>query len=539
MTLFTWLALGLGAGAGGLVLAAQLRRQSRGRRRVEERFQQLAHAVPQIVFLADRRGQVQFLSYRWVEVTGIRRREASGEGWLQAVHPEDRAPMVETMRERVRKGEEFELEHRLRTHDGSYRWQLLRAVPLDEDGRAAASWLGTATDIDDLKTAQERGRQHAEWLRMAGRLTRTGSWRADLATERITLSEEAAAALDLPPQGEVTLQEMAKLVAPESLAGTQQAWTACVERGEPFDMEVGMVTPAGRQVWIRTVGEPVRGEDGTVVAIQGAQQDITPRMQMMEEIRRLNATLEERIAERTAQLVTNEAALRLANTQLESFSYSVSHDLQSPLQRVGSYARLLQQELAQWPQGRAHHYLARIQANADTMSQLIEGLLALAHVSKVEMIRTPVSVSDMAAEILQRLQAEHPQRSVSCQVEAGLSVLGDARLMRSVMENLLANAWKFTANTPEARIAVGASERGEYFVRDNGCGFDMAYADRLFGTFQRLHGADEYPGTGIGLATVARAITRQGGRVWAQAVPGEGATFWFTLPPACAAPPNP
>jgi light-regulated signal transduction histidine kinase (bacteriophytochrome) len=183
------------------------------------------------------------------------------------------------------------------------------------------------------------------------------------------------------------------------------------------------------------------------------------------------------------------------------------------------------------PVGRAQHYLARIQANADEMAQLIEGLLALAHVSEVNVIRSVVNVSDIATEILQRLQAEHPQRRVTWVVEPALTVLGDVRLMRSVLENLVGNAWKFTSRQEHAEITVGGDRaRGEYFVRDNGCGFDMAYADRLFGTFQRLHGSDEFPGTGIGLATVARAIVRQGGRIWAQSAPGEGATFHFTLP---------
>jgi len=167
------------------------------------------------------------------------------------------------------------------------------------------------------------------------------------------------------------------------------------------------------------------------------------------------------------------------------------------------------------------------------MAQLIEGLLALAHVSEVELIRAVVNLSDMATEILQGLQSNHPARRVAWRVEPGLAVMGDTRLMRSVMENLLGNAWKFSGRSDAAEIVVGGSrQRGEYYVRDNGCGFDMAYADRLFGTFQRLHGVDEFPGTGIGLATVARAIVRQGGRVWAQSSPGQGATFFFTLPPA-------
>ena len=211
----------------------------------------------------------------------------------------------------------------------------------------------------------------------------------------------------------------------------------------------------------------------------------------------------------------------------------MSHDLQSPLQRVASFARLLRQELAPLPEGRAQHYLARIQANAQEMTQLIEGLLALAHVSEVHLVRAVVNLSDIATDILQGLQAEHPQRKVQWSVQPGLLATGDVRLVRSVLENLIGNAWKFSSRSEETRIEAGAgTESGAFFVRDNGCGFDMAYADRLFGTFQRLHGADEFPGTGIGLATVARAVSRQGGRVWAQAAPGAGATFWFTLPPA-------
>jgi PAS domain S-box-containing protein len=635
-----------------VVLTLQLRRHARHRAETEERFQQLAQAMPQIVFIADAKGRVEFVSRRWQEETGMPVEHALGTAWQQVVHPDDGPRMVESLARMIASGEELQIEHRLRHRNGGYRWQLLRAVPVRQEAGAALTWFGTATDIDEMKKAQERLRQQAEELRMAGRLTRVGGWRASLETQRVTLSEEAAAVLDMPPDAEPTLKEVVAMLAPESLASGLHVLSECVDKGLPFDAEVEMITATGRRVWVRSIGEPLRDESGKVVGIQGAQQDITLRVLMMEEIRRLNASLEDRIAERSSQLArqdalfrtlaeqaplpfwtvdpqgnvtflsrawyemtgstpprwqgeewlelihpddlhavrrnwrrstetgepyagtrrirvrdgtyhttsyravpvrdaeevilfwvgvdtditeitANEAALRLANKQLESFSYSVSHDLQSPLQRVASYARLLQQELAQFPEGKAHHYLARIQANTATMSELIEGLLALAHVSEVEIVRAVVNLSEMATEILVRLQAEYPQRRVSWHVEPGLAVMGDVRLMRSVLENLLGNAWKFTCRTPNAEILVGRSrERGAYFVRDHGCGFDMAYADRLFGTFQRLHSADEFPGTGIGLATVARAVTRQGGRVWAQAEPGTGATFYLALPAA-------
>lgn len=634
-----------------IALTVQLRRQARRREETEVRFALLAQAMPQIVFISGGAGGVEFMNQRWVEVTGRPVEDALGIGWRQLVHPADLPGMVERVQRALRTQEEVQYEHRLRYGDGSYRWQLMRAVPVLADDGSTVSWFGSATDIDALKQAQDKLRQQAERLHVAGRLTRMGDYRTDLATQRVTLSEEAAAIMDWPPDGEPSMQEMFARLAPASLPQAIHVVNACANDAEPFDVEFELRAASGRQLWVRAVGEPVRDADGEVVAIQGALQDITLRVLMMEEIRRLNASLEERIAERTAQLsrqdalfrtlaeqaplpfwtvdprgrvtflsqawyelaggappqwhgyawvgllhpadravlrenweravaaggpftgtrrmrardgtyhtttyravpvrdergdialwvgvdtditdlVANQEALTLANKQLEAFSYSVSHDLQSPLQRISSFARLLQQELAPLPEGRAQHYLARIQANAGEMAQLIEGLLALAHVSEVDIIRSPVNLSDMATEILQRLQSDAPQRRVRWHVEPGLAAFADVRLMRSVMENLLGNAWKFTSREAEAEIVVGAGkDAGEYYVSDNGCGFDMAYADRLFGTFQRLHGPDEFPGTGIGLATVARAISRQGGRVWAKSTPGQGATFYFTLPP--------
>jgi PAS domain S-box-containing protein len=634
-------------------LTWQLLRHARSRARTERRFSELAQAMPQIVFIADAAGRVQFVSTRWTESTGLQPQQALGLGWQEAVHPEDRDRTLRMLRRMFRTGQELEHALRLRARAGGFRWHLLRAVPFHEDGSPRPAWYGTATDIDDLQQAQQRLHAQAEQLRLAGRLARLGPWRMDAATQRITWSEEAAAMVDLPADGTPSIQEVVGLLQSRSVPEALHALQESIDHGKPFDVELEVLTPAGRRVWVRSIGEPVFDAQGRVVAMQGAQQDITQRMQLLEEIRRLNSGLEEKIARRTRELsrqealfrtlaeqapwpfwtvdpqgavtffsrawyelvggeapqwqgekwmellhpddlepvrenwkksrregsvyagtrrlkardgtyhttsyraapvrnpegeivfwvgidtditdlTANDAALRLANKQLEAFAYSVSHDLQSPLQRVLAFAKLLDEELAASPpDGRGRHYLARIRANADVMTQLIEGLLSLAHVSELDIIRSVVNLSDMAGEILQRLAQDDPQRQVQWHVQPGLAVVADVRLMRSVLENLLANAWKFTAQQPQARIEVGGSQqRGEYFVRDNGAGFDMAYADRLFGTFQRLHDADQFPGTGIGLATVARAISRQGGRIWAQATPEAGATFFFTLPPA-------
>ncbi|MEP6964016.1 MAG: PAS domain S-box protein [Polaromonas sp.] len=233
-----------------------------------------------------------------------------------------------------------------------------------------------------------------------------------------------------------------------------------------------------------------------------------------------------------------ETALRLSNQELEAFSYSVSHDLRSPLNTVDGFSRLLGKLLAEQNQGQVNekvgHYLARIQAGVAQMGQLIEDLLSLAQVARTELRCEAVDLSALACTILQEWQTLQPERQVALEIEAGLQAQGDGRLIKVVLENMLGNAWKFTSHQATAEICVGQTLDPAglpvFFVRDNGVGFDMAYADKLFLPFQRLHAVKEFAGTGIGLATVSRVVERHGGRIWADAKPGQGAAFFFTLP---------
>jgi light-regulated signal transduction histidine kinase (bacteriophytochrome) len=236
------------------------------------------------------------------------------------------------------------------------------------------------------------------------------------------------------------------------------------------------------------------------------------------------------------ELKAIEGALRSSNQELEAFSYSVSHDLRAPLGAVGGFARALELKLENHPDERTRHYLQRIQAGVGKMEQLIEALLSLAKVVRAPVNYGPVDLSALARETLEGLQMQHPGREAAVRVEEGLVAQGDVRLLRLVMENLLGNAWKFTAQRERTEIEVGRIEGNVFFVRDNGVGFDMAYAGKLFTAFQRLHTEAEFPGTGIGLATVRRIVARHQGRVWAESRLGEGTTFFFALsdsaPPA-------
>ncbi len=245
----------------------------------------------------------------------------------------------------------------------------------------------------------------------------------------------------------------------------------------------------------------------------------------------LLADLEARVRVRTAQL-------EAANRELEAFSYSVSHDLRAPLRSIEGYSAALEEDLGDRLDGRARDHLTRVRAASTRMNALIDDLLALSRVSRGDLRNESVDLSALSRSIVEDLARQAPERRFEIVIPDGLWATGDASLIRAVLENLLGNAFKFTANTPVSRIEVGCAEDGNdrvFFVRDNGAGFDMKYVGKLFAPFQRLHSAKDFPGTGVGLATVQRIIHRHGGRIWTESKLREGTTFSFTLAPASAA----
>jgi two-component system, NtrC family, sensor kinase len=225
--------------------------------------------------------------------------------------------------------------------------------------------------------------------------------------------------------------------------------------------------------------------------------------------------------------------LELKNQELEAFSYSVSHDLRAPLRSIDGFSEALLEDYGDLLDDRGRDYLRRVRAASQRMAELIDDLLLLSRVTRADLHREPLELAALARQVFAELVRSAPERNVELTIADDMPANGDPRLLRVVLENLLGNAWKFTSERPLAHIVLGRSQlAGEptYYVRDDGAGFDMTYAARLFRPFQRLHPESRFPGTGIGLATISRIVTRHGGRVWAEGTPGEGAVFWFTLP---------
>ncbi len=284
--------------------------------------------------------------------------------------------------------------------------------------------------------------------------------------------------------------------------------------------------PIGAEArWFEVQLQCLADESGEVLGVTGHARDITQRIEHQEAARRAQADLERRFVKRTAELVAS-------NEELEAFSYSVSHDLRAPLRAVEGFAELLREDYGHQLDELGQDYLHHIVQGTGRMNGLINDLIQLARMNQGELERQRVDLSYLAREVITELRNRDPQRHVTVVIPQNIIADCDVGLMNIALENLLGNAWKFTSKSAEARIEFGSFVRASstvYFVRDNGAGFDMGHARRLFAAFQRFHHERDFTGTGIGLATVKRVIRRHGGQVWAESAPGQGATFFFTL----------
>ena len=366
-------------------------------------------------------------------------------------------------------------------------------------------------------------------LKEAQQLAGLGSWEHDLASGRLLWSDEVYRIFEVDPGLlQPSFERFLDLVHPDDRTMVQQAFDASVRT---YNVVHRVLLPGGRVKYVRERGATEYDGDRPVRSM-GTVLDITEVRTAQLALQQLNDELESRVTERTRELAQ-------ANRELEAFAYSVSHDLRTPLRSIHGFACVLEEEEAGQLSDAGRKHLKRIQDGSRRMGQLITDLLSLTHLNRARMHQEPVNLSELALSIAGELRRSEPQREVDWHIDVGLQAMADPGLMRVVLQNLLGNAWKYTSQTPQARISFtrekGAAGMTTFCVRDNGAGFDMAYAEQLFQPFRRLHAHHEFEGSGVGLATVSRVIRRHGGEVRGEGAVGQGAAFYFTLPEVAVA----
>ena len=422
------------------------------------------------------------------------------------------------------------MEKRYHRKDGRTIWVNLTVSPLWRPGESPEYLIGLVEDITERKQMEDKLRASESGLREAQALAHAGSWRWDVVNDNLTWSDEMYHIYGIAPHDfpKSWYAVVSRAVHPDDRARVREANRAALEDHNSRPIEYRIMRPDGsiRTIWDQT-GQMTLDDDARVSSLTGVAIDITERKQAEEEIQALNADLDLRVRRRTAELTA-------ANKELEAFSYSVSHDLRSPLRSIDGFSKAFLEDYGATVPEEGREDLERVRRATERMGHLIDDMLLLARVTRSEMHVQETDMSAVAAEVAGDLVHENPQRDIQLIVEPGMTAMGDPHLLRIVLVNLLGNAWKFTSRREHAHISVGTIQDAEhgpaFFVRDDGAGFDQKYKDKLFVPFQRLHGQDEFPGTGIGLATIQRAVRRHGGDVWAEGEVDRGATFYFTIP---------
>jgi PAS domain S-box-containing protein len=438
--------------------------------------------------------------------------------------PEDIAPDERLLAQTLAgERDRYSLEKRYIHKKGHTVWAQLTVALVRKPNGLPEHFISVVQDIGATKTAAQALRDQERLLRQAQMLAGFASWEWDSSSNMFSVLGDAHQRLGLA-QASLSGPDLHQHIPRSEHARINAAWVAALKGEKTYNVSYRM-RQDGKDRWFTARAEFERDAQGRAVRAFGVTQEITARKRTENEIRRLNASLEQRIQERTREL-------KDAYDELESYSYAVAHDLRSPLRVINGFAQALEED-SPVLSADSQSYLARIKNASVKMGQLIDGLLKLSQLGRSDIQPQAVSLSALSNRLLEEFAATEPERRVSWTVEAGLQVQADPALMEALLQNLLHNAWKYSAAVPQAQIRVyldlaGAQPR--YCVSDNGAGFDMTRAGKLFQPFQRMHKPQEFAGLGIGLATARRIVLRHGGDLQAQSAPGQGATFCFTIP---------
>ena len=486
---------------------------------------QIAENVPAMIFHGDRnlicryanRQFADFFHGDGVPITGMHLRDILGNEVFDAAMPNVL---------RALSGEAVQLSGKRESAHGEERLLEISLVPERDGNGAVIGFYALKHDITDRQLIEQAlNDSEAHRLLVAENVPAMIAYNdRDLVNRYANRRYLEFFGLD---GGNLVGRPIRDIIGEEAFRSAEPMLRRALE-GEQVSYRTVRRSAAGEDRIIEVDSVPDRGVDGTVRGAYALMRDITDQQRAEDEVRHLNSELENRVSERTAELT-------VANRELESFAYSISHDLRAPLRGIDGFSHLLAEEYGERLDALGRSYLERVRAAAQRMGALIDDILELSRVTRMGMQRIRVDLSQLALDAAEERSRANPGHAAEISIQPGCFASGDPQLLRVLMQNLIENAWKYSSREHAPRIAFGSETQGGevvFFVSDNGVGFDMQYAERLFTPFQRLHKPEEFEGTGIGLATVARIVHRHGGRVWAEAAPGRGATMRFTLPAA-------
>jgi len=494
----------------------------------EKKYRELVEASMDVIWSLDRNGCSTFINAAVRRTYGYEPEEMLGRCFTEFSVPHGREKDLQAFA-RVLNGESlFGYETERVRRDGSILHLICNAIPMRDTQGNIVGATGTASDITEFKRAEEAVRKSEASLRLAQRVGRVGSWEADVRSGVIQWSDETFRIFGLSRREFAPDRDgFFALVYPEDRTAVQKAADEAIRDGNWYSIDYRVRRPDGSQHFVTQQAMVIRDETGQAVQLVGTVQDITERKQAEAAIQKLNAELEQRVARRTEQL-------EIANKELEAFSYSISHDLRAPLRAIGGFIEIIQDKHTSQLDAEGLRVFNVIASNAQRMNELIDDLLAFSRLTRQEFQRAEVDVGGLVQTVLAEVPPpKHQDPQPNIHVHVLPKVHGDSSMLRQVFANLVSNAVKFSRHSPDPLVEIGALPNHSevvFFVRDNGVGFDMKYAPKLFQVFQRLHKAEQFEGTGVGLAIVQRIVQRHGGRVWAEASPDRGATFYFSLP---------
>jgi len=455
-------------------------------------------------------------------LTGCTRDELIGAPFKNYFTDPERAEAAINLVLSEKKITDYELT--VRARDGRETVVSYNATTFYDRDRRLQGVFATARDVTERKMAAEQQRASSAYARSLLEASLDPLVTISAQGKITDVNEASIQATGVPREQLIGMDFSDYFTEPDKARASYQE---VFSEGFVRDYPLAIRHATGRIMDVLYNAAVYKDDKGHVLGVLAAARDVTDRKKMEEEIRALNAGLEERVRRRTAEL-------EAANRELEAFSYSVSHDLRSPLRSIDGFSQAFLEDFGSSVPEEGREDLERVRRATQRMGQLIDDMLLLSRVTRREMHVQETDMSALAAEVAEELARESPQRDVQLNIEPSMTATGDPQLLRIVLVNLLGNAWKFTSKHEQAHVSVGAVRDPEhgpaFFVRDDGAGFDAKYKEKLFVPFQRLHAQEEFPGTGIGLATIQRAVRRHGGDVWAEGEVDRGATFYFTIP---------